>query len=32
MITRYSVGDYASKLGVTSGFIKYYEKQGLLTP
>ena len=32
MIERYSVGDFASKLGVTSALIKYYEKQGLLKP
>lgn len=32
MIDRYSIGDFASKLGVTSSLLKYYEQKGLLKP
>ena len=28
----YSIGEFAAKTGVTPDFIKYYEKNGLLTP
>ncbi len=32
MIDQYSIGDFASKLGVTSSLLKYYEQKGLLKP
>lgn len=32
MLKHYSIGAFASKLGVTSPLLKYYEKQGLLKP